>query len=49
MLGVDQPQTRRWLKPSDAETADLRLYSTLQTADSGDYWREADNLSIVSE
>ena len=49
MVGIDQPQSKRWLKFSEAERVDWRLYSTRQTADSGDYWREADNLSSIRE
>ena len=47
IVGIDQSQTRRWLNLS--ETAECRLYSTRQTADSGDYWQEANSLSSVHE
>ena len=45
MVGIDKSQTRRWLKFSDAETADWRLYSMRQTADSGD-WAIGERLTI---
>ena len=48
-VGIDQPQTRICLKLSDAETSDWRLNTRHQTTHSGDYWREANNLSSVCE
>ena len=47
MPGIDQQQTKRWLKLSDAETAYWQLNSSWQKGDSGDYWREANNLSSI--
>ena len=40
MVGIDQPQNRKWWKVSDAVRVDWPLYLIRKTADSGDYWRE---------
>ena len=48
MVGIDQPQTRKCLKLSDAESW-LAAELEPQKADGGDYWREANNLSSVCE
>ena len=49
IVEIDQPQTKRWLNFSDADTADWRLYSMRQATDSGDYWWAANKLSNVCE
>ena len=49
MVRIDQPETSRLLKILDDETDAWQLYSTRQTANSGDYWREANNLSSICE
>ena len=49
MVGIDQPQTRKWLQLSDAERVDWRPNSRSQAAESGDHWREAINLSSVCD
>ena len=41
MSEMVDPQTRKWLKLSGAETADWQLNSKRETADSGNYLREA--------
>ena len=38
MVGIDRPQTRKWLKLSDTEGVGWLLNSGRQTTDSGDYW-----------
>ena len=45
-LGLQMRATRKWLKLSNAATVDWRLYSTRQSAESGDNWQEANNLSV---
>ena len=40
-------QVDEYNQHSDTETTGWGLYSTRKTADSGDYWREANNLSSV--
>ena len=51
IVGIDQPQSRKWLKLlSDGVSTDWRLNSITRgakTPDIVDYWQETNNLSSV--